>query len=753
MPDYTLFAERRPVPAKHGEGESIIIQLSPEAVVDRATNAHASEDLFEYCRIVWRRKASFLANVVVCAVVAAGLTWMQPAQYRASSSLEFQGLNQRFLNIGDVDPIARDAGVSYDGEIETQLELLRSKALIGRVVSRLKLDERFGDPAPPRWWSLPSLSPKNVDSRQDRAIEAAAANLKASGVRGTRIIRVAFDSTDPKLAADFLNALVEEFINHQTEIRAASSERTGQWLAKQLNDLKLRLQKSEDDLRTYARDSGLLVTSDQENVAEQKLKPLQDELSRAQSERMARQARYEVVNLSGPGSLPGLLDDPILREYQSKLTGLRQKLAELRFLLTPSHYKVEQVQAQVVELESALVKEETNTRGRIANEYRSAQVREQLLTAEFERQLAFISRQDDKAVRYSMLKREVSSNQQLYGAMLQKMKEVNLTSALPTSNILIVDSAEIPRQPHRPNLLLNTGLGLLAGVFFGAILVFTVERTDGTVRRPGDLFRCTRVRELGVIPSKKPAKRIPFGRKATLGLLAGSQWQEQQDDPPIELATYGGGTSLLGEAFRATAISLLFSSDDTCHSRVIVVTSPGQGDGKTTVISNVGIALALLGRRVLLIDANVRRPQLHRIFGSPNVSGLVDFLEGASQPDCALKELAHKSGIPGLCLLTSGGHSAAAPLVPRFNRAPDLLQACRREFDTVLIDTPPVLDRVDARVLGHLADAVVLVCRAGTTHRGEVAAAAGRLAADGTPVLGTVLNACDLKTTNYRLRN
>ena len=247
--------------------------------------------------------------------------------------------------------------------------------------------------------------------------------------------------------------------------------------------------------------SGLLFTSEKDNIAEDKLRQLQEELSKAQADRVARQSKYELASTAPPESLPEVLDDKTLGEYQVKLTDLRRQLAELSSSLTPAHPAVKKVQAQVATLESALEKERTNVIQRIRNEFESAQRRENLLAANYAAQARLVSEQAAKVAHYNILKREVDTNRQLYDSLLRNVQEAGITSALRASNIRVVDSAQPPTRPYKPSLVLNSALGLLAGALFGFVFVVMRERADRSIQAPGEAALYLEVPELGVIPS------------------------------------------------------------------------------------------------------------------------------------------------------------------------------------------------------------------------------------------------------------
>jgi polysaccharide biosynthesis transport protein len=672
---------------------------------------------------LWRHKWKLVLGMLVCSSAAALISLYQTPTYRARTTVEINSVNENLLNLKDVDPYAAAGPAGADVSIDNYIEIAQSRSLIRSTVARLGLEGAYAQ-QPQRWYApwlaAVGLRAPAAEPAREQAIGAVAGSLTVRS-RGTRLIELLYDSTDPALAAKVLNTLTSEWIEWNLDSRWKRSQRTSDWLVGHVAELRQRLEDSQDKLQAYARNSGLMFVSEKHSVAEEKLQQLQAELSRAQAERVAKQSSYEIAKALPAESLPGVLDSGLLRDVQSKRTDLGRQLAEAQTLLTPSHYKVKQLQAQVAELDAALGRERSGIMSRIENEYESARRREQLLTKAYTNHAALVSDAAAKAVHYDVLKREVETNGQLYGSILQKVRESGIASAIRASNIQVLDPAEIPARPFKPNIAVNSLLGATSGLLLAALLVFVRERSDRSFRAPGDVSNFLQLPELGIIPSGADQLRLNGNR--------------------VELASWKQRPSLVAESFRATLASILVSVDARDRSTVLLLTSPGPGEGKTTVSTNLAIALARTGREVLLIDADLRKPRVHEIFGLSNDAGLSDLLR-AENPVAEIERrpLCQATELPGLHVLTSGqGDEETLDLLSR-RRIQELLAQFRSEFDAVIIDTPPVMHLADARVLGRLADAVVLVVRAGETNRDQAMAARRRLAEDGIPLLGTILN-------------
>lgn len=718
--------------------------------------------LLEYWRMLCRHKVTVLLVTLLGGLAGFLFNLYQIPIYRARTSLEIQGVQEGFLDT------QRIIGAEPSNDIQTQVKLLQSQSLRGRVISKMKREDRDkavkSNDSFSGWRGMLSLSAASAASSQELAIGMAVGSLDVLVARESRIIEIFCDSTDPDVAAEFANTLAAEYIEQSLEERWNVYQRTGEWLSRAQEDLKTKLETSEAKLQDYARSSGLLLTSEKDNVAEDKLRQLQAELSRAQADRITKQAQFGIISAS-----PEVLDSGTLSHYQGQLADLRRQMAELGATLTPAHYKVKRLQAQIAELESIRKNEKENLVERIRNEYAVAVDREKLLAADFANQSRLITGQGEKLIEYNMLKREVDTSRQLYEATLQKGKEASLASAMRSSNARVVDPAKPPRLPYKPNVVQNSVLGLVTGLFASVVFVFFREHANRTIQGPGDMPLYLKVRELGVIPSANAMTGMrSLGRQHTRLSLRGSvngrrsgnggngnvrvngnddrQRKEPESGECVELVTWTNKPSLVAESFRATLTSILFTGQNGNRPQIIVCTSPCPREGKSTVISNLGIALAEINRQVLLVDADLRAPRLHSIFDVSNSWGLSNLLREKNPiEESPIEALVRKTKIACLSLLPSGPGTVSISHLLYSPRMSELLSRFRREFDTVLIDAPPMLNLSDARVLGRLSDAVILVLRAGQTSRDAALAATQRFQEDGTGVLGTILNDWDPK--------
>lgn len=705
---------------------------------DAVGGEDGSLGILEYGRTLWRHKGVFVLIVLLAVFLAAGISYFQPRVYQSVASVQIQGLNDNFLNLKDIDPTAAPTNsMSTESYVATQVEILKEDSLIERVVKQLKLDQHpeftrntgFSEKlAQLMHWQTASAS-----QPLQQALKVSKENLKIVPPRQGQIIRIMYDAEDPRLAADFANGLVQVFIDQNVESRWHAAQQIKEWLRPQLDELRAKLEKSQNQLQAYANAAGLTITDGQENVATERLRLIQAELARAQAERMAKEPLYA---LSQSGQTEGISDNAAVREYQLRLTELRRQLADLESLLKPENYKVVRLKAQVAELEAASQRATANVHKRVENEYEAAQKREALLTKAYSRQAALVSDLQAKMMNYNTLKHDADTTRQVYDAMLQKVNEAGVASAIRPSNIRLVSPAHPASQPYKPNVPLNLGIGLFAGLVLGVGCVMLLEQTNRRLCVPGDAAVSPLLTELGAIPT---GQRLQSFAARLLG--------SGDKDLSIERVTWEHKDSDMSESFRAVLASILLPARNGDAPRVLVITSPQPGEGKTTVASNLAIALAEIKHRVLLIDGDLRRPRLHKVFDVANSWGLSDLLcEKDAAVELPIEQLVKKTSVPNLCLLPSGpGPDGIFNYLysPRMLR---LFSRFREEFDHVLVDAPPCLEYADARILARNADGVILVFRANKTDKKTALAVVDQLMRDRIPIAGTILNDWDPKS-------
>ena len=720
--------------------------------------------ILEYWQMVRRHKVAVVVVSMLGAIAGFLYTLPQPRIYQAHTTIEVQGLNEDFLGLHNVSPTVSPTSNYYpDFDIQTQVKIMQSESLAKSVVADLEKGKPPDNLRPPDrltvWKKALKIDPPSQDELWKLAIGTAAASVRVRASGTNRIVEITCDSTQPQVAASFANTLTREFIEQNLEARWKSTEYTGEWLTRQLQDIKIKLEKADEELNAYAKSAGLIFTDEKTSVEEDKLRSLQKDLLQAQSDRVSKQSKYEMAASSPPEALPDVLDDSALRDDETNLTELGRKYAELRIALTPQNPEVRRVQAQMTLMEATIKQERANILTRIKNEYEAAQNREKLMTASYLAEVKLVADQSEKTTHYGILKREVDSTRSLYETMLQRMKEASVASALRASNIRVVDPAEAPEIPYKPNVPRYIVMGLLLGICVGVSLVVLRERADRTLHDPGDIAYYLHLPELGVVPTANieltsrgfKTSRFPQARGTAVLDLNGQPGMEEVLDDRVELITHVRKKSLISESFRTTLTSILFSGHNGERPRVLVLTSASPKEGKTTVVCNLAIALAEINHRVLVIDADLRRPRMHNVFGVKNDNNGLSELLLKQEPldEAVLSAAVRPTHIPNLFVMPAGRSRFNAASLLHSERLPELLRALRQRFDTVMIDTPPMVNIPDARVLARFADGVILILRSAHTTRDAALLAKQRFLDDGIPVMGTILNNWNPDTPGY----
>jgi capsular exopolysaccharide synthesis family protein len=663
--------------------------------------------------------------------------------YQARTSLEIAGINENFLNIKQSDPVSYSDSRSDGTDLETQIAILKSNSLRARVMAKLGGASQNARPETPPATLLEKLG---LDRRRQadepgEALSVAAGSVRVTPTPWSRVIDVAVDSTNPSVAANFANTLVNEFIEQNIEARWQSSLRTEHWLTRQIEDLRVKLEQSESKLQEHARQAGLFYANDRNSVTEERLRQVQEQLSAAQAELVAKQARNETLASNPEGSIPDILNDDGIQTLQQKLADLRRQVADLTVAYTKESPQVRRLMAQIENTEQARDKAAKMIAQRIRNEYAEALRKERLIESEFQTLQVQVSSEGRQTVEYNLLKGEVESNRHMYEAMLQQLKQSGIASALRASTVRVVDPAEKPDRPYKPNRARAAILGALAGCLLCAGLVLLRQSTDRTIRDPGEVAAWTGIPELGLIPNYRVGRGTAYQPFRAFRMNTPAR-NEGRRSPAVELTSWQFSSSRIAESFRATLMSMLFARHNGDRPRTLVVTSAGPMEGKSTVAANLGVVLAKMGIRVLLIDADLRKPRLHTIFGIESQTGLIGAITGmgTSDQEAESETFVSATELSRLSILPAGGTTPDSASLLYGDRLPKLLGRLRDRYEMVIVDTPPMLEIPDARIIGRVADTTVLVVRAGATTRNAVSAASQRLMDDGIDLLGAIVN-------------
>lgn len=729
-------------------------------------------DLLAYWRVIQKRRWTILTIFFMLFTLVLLWTLKQKPIYGAKVLLEIEKENPGLATVQELFEL--DA-VS-DTYLQTQYKILGSESLARRVIDQLRLDKlaEFNPPQP--WWSLgekktaaaPTLVVGTSEPEQDPAAYQAVLQrfqdrLAVAPVKYSRLVVVHFESEDPALAAQATNTLAANYIEQNLEARWEASQKASEWLSQQLTGLKAKLEQSEEELQTYAHEHGLLFLQNQqgenENIVNQRLRQLQEQLTQAEADRYQKEALYQLLAQGNYASLPGIHDNTVMQTLTVQLAELQREHAQLTTTFTSQYPRVEQLENQIQEVQSVLEQERNKAAERIRKEYEAAKQREEFLRQAFQRQEEQANLIAEKSVQYSILQREVETSKQLYEGLLQRLKEAGVSAGLKASNIRIVDSARPPEEPDKPKVLLNLVLGFLLGLGLGVGAAFLQEYLDNTLKTPEDVERFLHVPALALIPSVESLS----GRRGRAygygyGLYGQARLLESGAEGTPEKGLARGGTprgwyrideldpqrSTLAEAFRSLRTSVLLSTAER-PPRILLVTSAQPGEGKTTITLNLAISLAQLGQRVLLVDGDMRRPCLHKVFKLYESGGLSSYLTGQGEWRSGVLP----TGVPHLDLMACGPIPPNPAELLSSERMRTFTQEALGEYSFLVIDSPPVLHVTDARILARLAEGTVLVVKGAATPR-ELARRAQLHCRDvGANVVGVILNNLDVRLGDY----
>lgn len=688
-----------------------------------------------------RRYWPLLAVFVILGLAAGfAVTVVSPPRYKSRLMIEV-------LSSTGLPRSANEGAETTEVNIQTQVNILRSGTFEKRGAERLQADSIPIMPVGPDIFSRlrERIRPSTRDPIENatRALQLAMATFNAAPINRTRLIELTCESTNPETAALFLNSMASEFAEDTSRSRMQNSQKTGEWLAAQIEDAKTRLQDSEERLREFMQASGNIFVGKESTLDDTKLTGLKAKLSAIQTDRIAKQTRYEQTQQYSPESLDEVLKDEGLRDYQDQIASLKRERAALLVKFTEKHEKVRQLDAQLAIVERNYSTELKSVVEGIKSDYEAALRQERLLSAEYARQSQRVGSELGKEAQYTALQREIEMQRQTYQSLMLQSNEAGMTSSVPINPIRIVEAATPADAPYKPVPPINLGFGGLLGAVLAAGIVLVRERTDQRIKSPGLSRRMFNTPELGVIPNLNAAgQSVPSWRSYVRS-------KSLRGHPDAESAgvmvSWQNGPSYLTESFRGTLASILRNQATGRPQKTILITSPGPGEGKTTVIQNLGIALAESGRRVLLVDGDFRRPHLHRKFGLPNEVGIVDLLaDERPLRECAEERFGVSTGFPGLSLLPNGSAHINVSRALYSPRLREIFAHVIGRYDMVLVDAPPILHVADTRIIAPLADALILVLRCGVTDRTQAMEAYQRIQEDGLTLLGTVLTDYDL---------
>ena len=627
----------------------------------------------------------------------------------------------------------------YTVSVETQVRILESDSLALAVMKKVGLAHSATSLA-----GQPGVAWTGDNAQTTAQINSFKSGLRIITVPNTRVMEIHYSSSDPKMAASIINTIIDSYIERNIRTKFESTTQAADWLSKQLADLQVKVEVSQEKLVNYQKEKGIIGGDEKTNLITTKLNELNSELSAAEADRIHKQALYQYAS-SGNIDKMGTDDKMTLfNKLREDEVNLKNQIAQASVQFGPSYPKLLELKTRLEQVQKDLQAERQKNVVHMQNDYLAALQREKMLRVAFEAQKQEANQLNQSAIEYNLLKRDLDANRQLYEGLLQKLKEAGISAGLTSTNIQIVDSARTPTAPSRPNIPRNLEIGLLFGLIAGTVLALTIEAMDNTVVTPEHVELTSGLQALGMIPLKSSVGLVAGNGAGLKNRLLGSR-SETRRNTSVDLVVLARPKSELAEAYRALRTSILLGSA-SAPPRLILITSPLPQEGKTTTTVNTAVSLAQQGRKVLLVDADLRRPTVHVPFGLKTGPGLSDVLTGGCKFEDACVTW---SQVPNLRILQAGTLPPYPAELLSSEPMKQLLARWSREFDNVIIDTPPMLTVTDAVMLSVFMDQVILVVRASVTSKKALRRSCELLAHVNARVLGVVLNGIDLGSPDH----
>lgn len=708
-----------------------------------------STHLRDYWRIIRRRLWVPISVVILTVTLTTIYNLRLPSIYEGRTRMEILREDQT-VNIKDVQ-ISMGGG-DDNSYINTQLKIMQSPKIAYLVARSLDLEHNAEFmPGMARPLNAPSEEIEFSDGESDLQagisklqpfIDTLLGNVEVRPVRETRLVEIVYHHEVPDLARKVADTWAEAFIQNTLDERFRANKDSGKFLERTISNYKLRVKQAEEQLLNYRKANKVIDYGDKENTVVARLGALNQLLLQAENERKNAQLAFDLSkNVGDVTTLPEIQRDPLVMELNKKITDLRQQREQLMVEFTPEWPDVKKVTQQLAQAEGELRAAYQRILSTVENQYKTAAQREDSLRKSFNVQLGETMNQNEGAIMAKMLQQEIDTNRQMLERLMQSQQGVELSGAgLLKNNIRIAELSSLPRSPVAPKRLQNILLSALLALVAGVGLVLFLDYVNNKIESVEDIDRYLRLPALGVIPlldNGAKSKRLLGG-----GGSHGKELVPAGANGSIVLTQVEANSSI-AESYRQLRTSLLLSSAGHAP-RTILFTSSQPAEGKTTTSVNTAISLAQTGSAVLIIDADLRRPRVHKIFGLKNNAGLSNFL--TSEEDLAsLIQVA----MPNLYVLPVG------PLPPNpaellgSPRMKQVIETLAANFDYVIVDSPPVSSFADSLILSSMVEGVIIVVKGGSTPREMAQRAKAHLQSVGARILGVVVNQIKLQPHDY----
>lgn len=726
------YEENLPVAIDNAGGQSV-------AIYDESRVRSVDEDEIDL-RALWRIVLRYrkLIGLILAVIVVTSLivTLLMRPMYTASVSLEINTSGRNLVKFQNVE--SQDLGSRE--YITTQAKILGSASVSEEVVKRLDLinEPEFNGGLTQRGLlngarSLVSLfKSKDVDSEQEQIKNASTLyqeRVSISPVRNTSLVKVSVESFSPELAVKMADEHAKAYVSLSDERRFNSTSGAKAFLEKQLSTIQARLETSEKQLNEFARKNGVIDVEDRNNIMMSRLSDLNSSLSEVQSERIDAETKAIQAQTVNPESLVSVYDDVLIKTLREEQAGIKAEYFELSKIYKPKFPEMLQLQAKIDDIEKSIQIQANKIVSGLNTNYEQLKLREDSLTKALDDLKEQLLNLQDRAVTYNILKREWEANKELYSGLLERTKEVGVAAGMELNVASIVDRAVLPEEASSPNLKLNLLIASVLGLALGLGAAFLLAMLDNTINDVEQLYAVTQVGHLGVAPE------IDIENDENLDEVA----RRKQMDTVLHHDP-GGSFS---ESIQSVRTSLSYARAGG-FPKSIMLTSSVAGEGKSTVAMNLAIACANAGKRVIVIEGDLRRSRLYKIFGVPSSPGLSDHLVG-SKPATPYVV----SQIPNLSILVAGSKTPNPVDLLGSNTMKELIAECEQQYDLVIVDCPPILMLADSVMVSRMVDAVMFVVAAHATPKDGVKNSINRLRMVGAPLIGTVLNKVQAEHSAY----
>jgi polysaccharide biosynthesis transport protein len=700
--------------------------------------------LLDYWRIISKRRSIVLTVFFAVVGIVAVYTFTETPIYMGTTKLliNLEGQTLNFMEGGGAFIQQRDP-VEY---INTQKEILKSRALGDRVVRKLQLDKNpyFVDQQTKKRFDLLGLFNKKISSllpekpapanpfpditfKQElnpALTDAVLGSIELTTGRQSNIMEIHFYADNPNVAASMANGVAGAFIEHNLDIQVKPFRDSAEWLSAGLVESKDKLSSTEKTLQQYREGKGVVSFETTGNVITQQLQELTSQLVQTEARRQEAEIKYNQIasvinNPERLASVPDVVNNLVIQGQRSEELNIKKQLSELTERFGPKHPQIIKAKSQLDSIQQNIIAEARKMLDANKTLLEIAKSRETSLRRTIEAQKQEVLNLTRKAIDFNVIAGEAGSNKQFYDLLLKKLQEASLSSGISVSNVQIVDGAIIPTSPVKPNRSRNLLLALVLGLFGGIGAAFFTDYLDDTIKTAQDVDKKLDIPLLDVIPRTNVKEGAIF---------------MTSDEH-----------SATAEAFRTIRTGLMLSSS-VKQLKVILLTSAVPNEGKTTTAANLAVAMAQMGDKVLIIDGDMRRHNLHNIFGLSNTKGISDVIMDPASISGAIQ---NSDKYPNLDILTGGTHAPNPSELLGSDRMKELISRMRKQYDRIILDSPPLLAFSDPLVLGSLADGVILVVWGGKTSREIIQKSLQLLKGIHTKILGVALNKVDTTKRSY----